>query len=67
MIYCEFDKALKATPRETWLPKIHYITSEEALDQYDDPWIGLRPLPPYEPPKDPAYNLVRTSALIGQI
>lgn len=58
-IYGEFDSALMAMPQEARSPSLSYITSEEAISQSGDPWIGIRPIPPYQPPKDPSHRLSR--------
>ncbi|MCF2870775.1 phage integrase SAM-like domain-containing protein [Octadecabacter sp. G9-8] len=58
-IYKEFDRDLKPQPSSTRPPKLTYLTGEEALAINDDPWAALRPLPAFQPSKDPQHRLSR--------
>lgn len=58
-IYKEFDRDLRPKPSSTIPPKLTYLTGDEALAINDDPWVALRPLPAFQPPKNPQNRLSR--------
>lgn len=59
-IYHEFDALLRAQSTGVDTLQIKYASPEEtATILRNDPWAAIRPLSPYEQPKDPAHTLAR--------